>query len=497
MLTSLCEISLGHDNVVTVLVIDLLVLVVGLLLAVSRQLRGGERRRYIRNYLDVDILGLDDRVGGRLVQAEGVVVVEVAALRLLGLVLGGGTCALPLLADGGGLERRDVVGGAGLGAKRGGGGGIQGRGGAVGADGVVGRVVVGRLGGRVRRVLVVDGVVGGGGGRGLALLVGMAGRLGGGGALQGGRARGGGLVVVVVDDNDLLGQAVLVEVGPVGVAAAVVAGGGRGGGHVGGGGRLQGRQLLGVSAEGARGAARVWARVGGAAGAAGVAGVHGIAYARGAGGERGGIGQAGRVGLVCLVVGIELMMGRERGRGRRGRRHGGGAGRAGDGTFCARRAAVTGCGRVSGAAQAARGLRRWGVAGSGRRQSQTARGGRRPVVRSSGRRGPQTGRGGAGRGRRRTQQGSLAQGALLSSQMPEARAEGTSGSSVAAEAGRRGFHTLRKVINQTAGSVRSWLRPRHSSPRSREPRRTRAVEVLQFWNCHALQCQLHCCVNTI
>jgi hypothetical protein len=78
------------------------------------------------------------------------------------------------------------------------------------------------------------------------------------------------------------------------------------------------------SAGGAGGAAHVWVR---SRGAASVAAVDGMAYSSRAVGQRRGIGQARRVRLVCLVVRIELMMGRERGRGSRRRRHGGAAAR--------------------------------------------------------------------------------------------------------------------------------------------------------------------------
>lgn len=83
---------------------------------------------------------------------------------------------------------------------------------------MVGRVVVGRLGGRIGRLLVVDRVVGRGGCR-LPLLVRVSCR-----AIRGSpgeawlaRCSRSRVVVVVINDNDLFGQAVLVEVGPVGV----------------------------------------------------------------------------------------------------------------------------------------------------------------------------------------------------------------------------------------------------------------------------------------
>ena len=103
---------------------------------------------------------------------------------------------------------------------------VQGRCRPVGGQRVVGRVVVGCLGGRVGRVLVVDRIVSRRRGR-LALLVSMAGGCALRGACRAWLARRRGLgvvvavivvVVVVVNNNNLPRNAVLVEVGPVGIA---------------------------------------------------------------------------------------------------------------------------------------------------------------------------------------------------------------------------------------------------------------------------------------
>ena len=178
---------------------------------------------------------------------------------------------------------------------------------------MVGRVVVGCLGCRIRGVLVVDRVVRCCAGGCLALLVCVSCGAVRGSPLERRLSRRCRLVVVIVNDNDLLGQAVLVEVGPVRMPPLPFAGR-SGRTHVGVGGLCEGRQLLWVSAVGARGSADIRSRI---RDAASVAVVHGIAYSSAAIRDLVGIGQAG---LVCLVVRIELVMGREgcRGSGRRG-----------------------------------------------------------------------------------------------------------------------------------------------------------------------------------
>ena len=127
---------------------------------------------------------------------------------------------------------------------------------------MVGRVVVGCLGGRVRGVLVVDGVVCRGCGR-LALLVGMARRRVCGGVSCRRRllARWRQLsvvvvIIIVVNDNDLFRDAVPVEVGPVGIPPPL----GRtrvGRAHVDGRGLCDGRELWRVSGVGSRVSAKV------------------------------------------------------------------------------------------------------------------------------------------------------------------------------------------------------------------------------------------------
>jgi hypothetical protein len=126
-------------------------------------------------------------------------------------------------------------------------------------------------------------------------------------------ARGlGRLVVIVVNDDDLLGQTVLVEVGPVRVAPSV-GGFGRLRVHVVRSTLREGRQLLGLSVVGGCGSARVWVGR-----AARVVVVHRVAYSSRAVCEL----RIGNAGLVSLVVGIKLMVWRECGRSSGGRRHG-------------------------------------------------------------------------------------------------------------------------------------------------------------------------------
>jgi hypothetical protein len=279
--------------------------------------QGGMCSSYIGNNLHVDILCFDDRIRRRLVQTEGVVVVvQLSPLSLLGFVLGNCTCALSLLAHCAIVEGRDVMSVAGLRAKRGCRGCVERRGSPVCRQRVVGRVVVRCLGGRVGRLLVVDRVVGRRGRR-FPLLVCMPCRAVcccAGKAWLGWwwRRRVVVVVVVVVNDNDFFGQAILVEVGPVGVPPSI----GRARrihGRVWRRCRGDGRQLLGLASVGGRAPTVVCIRR-----AASVAVVHGIAYPSGPVGELG----IGHVGLVGLVVRIELMMGREGSRGRRGSRHG-------------------------------------------------------------------------------------------------------------------------------------------------------------------------------
>jgi len=107
--TPLCEVSLWHYDVVAVFIVDLLVLCVGFLRHVSMERLRASQISYVLDDLDIDILGLDDRVGGWLVQAEGVVVVQLPSLGLFCFVLYHGTRALALLACCTVFERRDVM----------------------------------------------------------------------------------------------------------------------------------------------------------------------------------------------------------------------------------------------------------------------------------------------------------------------------------------------------------------------------------------------------
>jgi hypothetical protein len=67
------------------------------------------RTSYVLDNLNIDILGLDDGVRRRLIQAEGVVIVQLSSLGLFCFVLYYGACALALLAGCTVVERRDVM----------------------------------------------------------------------------------------------------------------------------------------------------------------------------------------------------------------------------------------------------------------------------------------------------------------------------------------------------------------------------------------------------
>lgn len=110
-------------------------------------------------------------------------------------------------------------------------------------------------------------------------------------------------VVIIVNDNDFLGNAILVEGGPVGFLLPIV--------HFGGGAGGERGQLLGLPMS-SSGPTQI--RIGGVTG---VAAVECVGYAVISVCEL----SIGRGGVVCLMVRIELVMGRKRGRGRGGCRH--------------------------------------------------------------------------------------------------------------------------------------------------------------------------------
>jgi len=67
------------------------------------------RESYIWDNLYVDVLRLDYRIGRRLVQAEGVVIVQFPSFCLLCFILHHSACALALLARCAVVKRRDVM----------------------------------------------------------------------------------------------------------------------------------------------------------------------------------------------------------------------------------------------------------------------------------------------------------------------------------------------------------------------------------------------------
>lgn len=142
---------------------------------------------------------------------------------------------------------------AGLGSQRGSCSCVDGRRCPVCGRRVVGRVVVGRLRGRVRRLLVVDRVVGGRGGR-LPLLVSVSRRSVCGCPCEGWRARGrNGLDrVIIVYNNDLGWKAVLVEGIPIRLGSSMRGPFMRMAVHGMGGRLAHGRQLLWLSVVGRR-----------------------------------------------------------------------------------------------------------------------------------------------------------------------------------------------------------------------------------------------------